>query len=297
MTLSRNTSVLHHFQGVIKLILELALPHVSVAWFQSWLPATHDELKPKRKDHRAFTLEFENALLAVDPGIGALPYWDYNLDAKLEGGPRSSIVWQWFGSSEGNSDKEFAVENGVFANWTVASGANALQLLGKGRGWNASKLINGHGFLRSPWNRNRVEQITRRSTSCGAETVFRTSLWDVCIAAPFYLAWYTCIDPTVHTWAHSFLGGIWGEGADLSRIPCYLEHSVEIPAAWGNGCVNCPKGCKASDDCSCSVSKDLRCAPERAALDPRMTYGDFADAWTSPNDPIFFFHQYVFYLK
>ena len=175
----------------------------------------------------------------------------------------------------------------MFANWTVASGQDAFDRLQKGKGWNASKLMNGHGFLRSPWNRNPSRGITRKSTSCGAETVFRTSLWDVCIALPGYLSWYACIDPTVHTWAHSFVGGIWGEGGNLSRIPCYLEHSVEIPAAWGNGCLQCPKDCgssvsfeaASSKDCSCSVSKDLRCAPERASLDPRMTYGDFADAW------------------
>ena len=68
--------------------------------------------------HRAFTLRFEESLLSVDPSIGALPYWDYNVEARSED-PRKSEIWEWFGSSEGDSAQGFAVKDGRFGHWQV----------------------------------------------------------------------------------------------------------------------------------------------------------------------------------
>jgi len=40
------------------------------------------------------------------------------------------------------------------------------------------------------------------------------------------------------------------------------------------------------------MSSKLSCSADRLLLAREApTYGDFADAWTSPNDPIFFFHH------
>lgn len=63
--------------------------------------------------HKAFVLAFENALLAVDSSIGALPYWDMRTDKSILGA--SSLE---FGSSTGTGTN-YSVEDGAFANWTV----------------------------------------------------------------------------------------------------------------------------------------------------------------------------------
>jgi hypothetical protein len=92
--------------------------------------------------------------------------------------------------------------------------------------------------------------------------------------------------------AHSWLGGIWNTGMSLPRPICFLTYAVTVAANWKNGCVKCPSQCTSSqpNTCECSISNELRCIADKAFL-PIPTYGDFADVWTSPNDPIFFFHH------
>merc|ERR1719230_940249 len=52
--------------------------------------------------HRAINLLMEKSLLAIDPSIEALPYWDYNLDLEQHDDPRDSVVWTaaYFGENE-----------------------------------------------------------------------------------------------------------------------------------------------------------------------------------------------------
>jgi hypothetical protein len=58
--------------------------------------------------HRALTLLFENALLAVgrDLNLTALPYWDYNIEARSDQ-PSDSVIWtdEYFGPRQGNPNK------------------------------------------------------------------------------------------------------------------------------------------------------------------------------------------------
>ena len=180
--------------------------------------------------HRAFTLRFEESLLSVDPSIGALPYWDYNIEARSED-PRKSQIWEWFGSSEGDPAQGYAVKDGRFGHWRVLAAKNL------------SNLTNPYGLLRSPWNVNPSPFITRQRFSCGSETHFKASFWELCMKAPSYLEWYACIDPTIHTWAHSFLGGVWDTERNVSRVECFATNAIGIPAAWGNGCLQCDANC------------------------------------------------------
>lgn len=232
--------------------------------------------------HRAFTLRFEESLLAVDPSIGALPYWDYNIEAKSKN-PRESEIWEWFGSSEGDPAQGNAVKDGRFGHWRVAAAKEI------------SNLSNSFGLLRSPWNVNPSPFITRHRFSCGSQTHFEASFWELCLRAPTYLEWYACVDPTIHTWAHSFLGGIWDTERNVSRVECFATNAIGIPAAWGDDCLQCEQNCTEPDEaqrsCACHRSGELRCLADRILAHKAPTYGDFADAWTSPNDPIFFFHH------
>lgn len=230
--------------------------------------------------HRVFTLRFETILLAIDPRIEALPYWDYNVEAKTDD-PRGGELWEWFGSSEGDAADGNAVKDGLFAHWRVRANASDI-----------SNYTNPYGLLRSPWNVNPSTRITRFRYACGSQTTFDVGVWDTCLTAPHYLEWYTCIDPTVHTWAHSFIGGVWNTERNVSRLECFLTNAIGIPSLWGNSCLDCTENCQVDGgECSCKPSRELRCVVDRVLAMKAPTYGDFSDAWSSPNDPIFFFHH------
>lgn len=74
--------------------------------------------------HRALLLQFENSLLAIDPKIGAMPYWNVAFDAKggkFRDDPRNYIFSEhFFGSKRGDPKANFAVLNGQFARFPVA---------------------------------------------------------------------------------------------------------------------------------------------------------------------------------
>lgn len=193
-------------------------------------------------------------------------------------------MWEWFGSSEGDPSDGNAVKDGRFAHWRVR--ANAADI---------SNYTNSYGYLRSPWNVNPSPYVTRYGFSCGASTDWNHSMWELCLKSPSYLGWYACVDPTVHAWAHSWLGGVWDSESKLPRDACFLKNSIGVPKAWQKGCLKCTQNCTdasaAQSSCSCKKANELSCLATDALIGHAPTYGDFADAWTSPNDPIFFFHH------
>lgn len=72
--------------------------------------------------HRAFLLRYENSMLAVDPSIGAMPYWDYSKDTQTgECFEEECYIFSdnYFGSLSGNAAKNHAVTDGLFAYWPV----------------------------------------------------------------------------------------------------------------------------------------------------------------------------------
>lgn len=72
--------------------------------------------------HRAWLLELEEALLAVSPALGALPYWDVSLDAP--GGPyfNTTDVFmgpKWAGCMDGDAGAGYGVTTGLFGGHLV----------------------------------------------------------------------------------------------------------------------------------------------------------------------------------
>ena len=73
--------------------------------------------------HRALVLAVEASVLAVDPGVGALPYWDYNVDLALPD-PAASEIWSdaFFGEAAGDPDDAYMIRTGPWKDWTVDRG-------------------------------------------------------------------------------------------------------------------------------------------------------------------------------
>ena len=65
--------------------------------------------------HSAFVLEFENAILAVDPSVDALPYWDTTKTT-----PSSVFTETFFGSAPGSGESQSGrVIDGSFPNFPM----------------------------------------------------------------------------------------------------------------------------------------------------------------------------------
>eukprot|EP00493_Phyllostaurus_siculus_P000222 UN00224 len=63
-------------------------------------------------------------------------------------------------------------------------------------------------MLRAPFNNNPSPYITRHDKSCDTITNIYLEAWELCLKPPNFLTYYACIEPTIHTMAHSWLGGI-----------------------------------------------------------------------------------------
>ena len=105
--------------------------------------------------HGAFILEFEMSLLAIDPAIGACPYWDASIDGAFPA---------YFGSSPGTAAND-AVDDGPFAGWTVSAydgDAYAGSLTGATADFSGSSST---GLLRGTDNTLTNDLVTRFGTT------------------------------------------------------------------------------------------------------------------------------------
>ena len=78
--------------------------------------------------HRALSVWVETSLVAIDPEIHGLPYWDYNLDFDNDSNPREAIMWSddWFGEANGDESDMNMIRTGRFKHWQVRDNATAL---------------------------------------------------------------------------------------------------------------------------------------------------------------------------
>jgi len=177
--------------------------------------------------HRALVREFELSLLAVvqskdaNTSLTALPYYDFEGDAAelrtRDPAGVSVFTDAWLGAATGDESRGFTLpDDSPFASWRVANASG-------------DTVGSPYGLLRSPWNFNSAPTLTRAPTSCGASTQPVMGAWVLCFAAAAtYRELYACQEPTVHTWLHSWLGGVWTAGS-YGRDRCYIRYSIEVP--------------------------------------------------------------------
>lgn len=151
--------------------------------------------------HRAWTLELENALLAVDPLILGLPYWDFSLDMLNTPSYPTVFSAEYFGSN-GDPEQGYAVVDGPFSYWPIAR-----DTLNFGLNWSSP-----YGYLRHPVSVNPSPFLCRRIGSlCGRYFEFGDpNSYRLCSAlGPDISQFRECTDPTLHGPAHLRLGGSW----------------------------------------------------------------------------------------
>jgi hypothetical protein len=177
--------------------------------------------------HAAFSLEFEQALQAIDPSL-ASPYWDYTLDDEKYGedwAAESAIFSKnMFGSYGASRTSEgHRIGDGPLVGARVAT-----QGAMNRTDWPES---NSFGRLTEAWNADDTLFVGRADTICELETKARLpgcSKLALAIAASnstaypgaFLPSFENAIETGFHAELHGMLGGAWGcemrDGTSLS---------------------------------------------------------------------------------
>jgi Common central domain of tyrosinase len=276
--------------------------------------------------HRCWLLAVERSLMAINPNIKALPYWDYTRDTGLLNRSYTSIFSpQYFGSYVGQG-ADYEVLDGKFAKWPVSKNSK-------------HRWRNPFGYLRHPVSVNKAPYVTRNGGSvCGYPmNLGDPTMWEQCLRVGDSISdWSLCVDSKVHGPAHSSIAGTWRkDGQDYDSPNCaqwYGFINAPSTAIWNSnlragisntafpygtfispyalGCFSCPT-CKQSDnpsDCMCSSASS--CGPlwtklrfgntlrqgsrfidtsKMSRLAPPadiQIIGDLGDPAGSPNDPM-----------
>jgi hypothetical protein len=164
--------------------------------------------------HKAFVLAFENALLAVDPSIGALPYWDLRTDKSFLGS--SSLQ---FGSSTGTG-ADYSVADGAFANWTVGPVDSDLLLAKTG----SATYFKGNNFTGTTLLRNSNVPTTSlvRFPKCAdiGPNAYTADDYSTCANQTSWVEWYWCAESGATHALHEFPHFWVGSAAGVYGFPC-----------------------------------------------------------------------------
>ena len=163
--------------------------------------------------HRAWLLELENSILAVDSSIEALPYWDYSRDvAPLKSNYTSIFSAKYFGSYVGEAP-DYSIIDGEFGHWPILKDTDTNEpLLHK----------NVYGYQRHPLSLNKSPYLTRRGGSiCGYNIgLGDPQMWNLCLNSGDSISdWTACVDSRIHGPAHSSIAGSWRRDGQTSDSP------------------------------------------------------------------------------
>mmetsp|Transcript_57992 Transcript_57992/g.135608 ORF Transcript_57992/g.135608 Transcript_57992/m.135608 type:complete len:449 (-) Transcript_57992:298-1644(-) len=163
--------------------------------------------------HAAFVLEFENALLAIDPSIEALPYWDQTIS-------EPSIFSETYFGVDPDSSTSYQVTTGKFAYWPIASSFSLddwSEYIANDTTVNFAG--NPSGWLRGATNLDTNAFSTRYGGGAAWDAVQLTAAtWWECTTGSTYMTWeewYWCIEGgngvSIHSGPHREIGGTSGD--------------------------------------------------------------------------------------
>lgn len=140
--------------------------------------------------HSLLVLEFENSLLAINPSVGALPYWDWNKTSS------SVFVPSLMGAAPGTGPDNEVVA-GFFANWTIQTMSPKIWTSHYAPFINSTYLaFNGSttsGYLRLNAVTNKY--LTRYGSSPTSSSS-NSSTYQLRSTFP-WIEWYSCIEVSV----------------------------------------------------------------------------------------------------
>lgn len=217
--------------------------------------------------HLAFVLEFEMALLAIDPSIGAMPYWDETL-------AEPSVFTDDYFGSDTTAENNFVITDRAFANWPVStfSWADYESFLtgdASALGFGMDDTNGTSTFLRGDGNLASEAFVVQYGSGTNWEQTTITATlendWWACTVQDLvdWNSWYACIEsgsPSFHSGPHASIGGI-------MQAQRKLQQGGGPPNGGGGG------------------------PPGGGGGTAEMLRGDFEDTVTSPNGPIFMFHH------
>eukprot|EP01128_Nolandella_sp_AFSM9_P003524 TRINITY_DN1517_c0_g1_i5.p1 TRINITY_DN1517_c0_g1~~TRINITY_DN1517_c0_g1_i5.p1 ORF type:complete len:482 (+),score=106.36 TRINITY_DN1517_c0_g1_i5:353-1798(+) len=157
--------------------------------------------------HGGFVLEFENCLLAIDPSIGALPYWDQTITSP------SVFNDEYFGFDPDQST-DFQVVTGKFANWPVTANFDLSQFDSYIDYTYQGYATPSSGHLRSAVNTLSNPNVTRYGSGEDVENFgrYKEDEWLACTTDSTYLIWNDwngCLG-SFHGGPHADVGGTVG---------------------------------------------------------------------------------------
>jgi len=212
--------------------------------------------------HVAFTLLFEKSLQSINPKV-TVPYWDYTIEAHYVYNAngdihawRSSIAFDddWFGSA---SPKDYIIDSGRWAYTPVMSNSSKY-----------SSITNAYGFMRSPWNQNKIPYVTRHNQTYGYdETIFPDcGAHYVQLTITDFYDFGMDLENEPHGLVHTVLGGAWN--ADIKkRIAIDNDFNISLfefigteafawqKNMWRAGLLSCPTMCSMDtpqSECKCT---------------------------------------------
>lgn len=204
--------------------------------------------------HRLFLLKFENSLLAVDPAISGLPYWDIQEGLEEVFGPNSLS----FGSVPGTGPNSEVID-GAFADWKISSYDPQVE--------EEHDLYEGFGDIFSNATGTTMlrttgvltESLVRYPTCDGAQDMgvlaYTPENYETCVSQTNFAQFNWCLDTESANWVHGAAHFLIGStDSDLYGFGC----------PWFS-------------------------PPNMTASGVRQ--GDYIDKFTSPNDPIFWLHH------
>lgn len=205
--------------------------------------------------HMAFTLEMEQALQSIDPSI-AIPYWDYTIDSYLYGSEclKKSPVFDpdWFGSADTNESSHIVTEG----RWAYTN------IMQNARGY--SNITNPWGMLRSPWNTNPTQYLSRSTKIFDSH-----DFTDFPDCAMFHFAFLSTslselqnfLNGGTHGPVHIMIGGHWGnkEAATFEKFlsPRMSDVLLLSKWLWRSGYIRCPMNCAPEQKCRCECPVEV----------------------------------------
>lgn len=262
--------------------------------------------------HRAMLLKFENSLLAIDPRIEALPYWNLAFDSengKYRNDPEKYIFTdKFFGSFRGDPKENFAVVDGLFARFPIVkynptrhsaqSGSN-LQCLQEGRVQytRASTCRRCCGKPQCKCDRpgDVFDTFIRGFDDCSPYTVRNYEEF-----APFdgtreILYSESDFDQCTNTTVIRSMAD-WQRCIDMAGVGCLLLNNPDVSEIAGDDTIKLKTlAYLAKEPTQCSLKgvytdrdgSQKRVNAHHSQIHFRLA-GDMKDVATSPNDPIFF---------